>query len=250
MANTNVKHECGASRTLVKCMVLMPAVALLRATIGIDIGKAIRMRSSEGRAMGTFVLVHGAWHGSWCWKRVRRMLQQQGHEVFTPTLTGVGERSHLLNRDLNLETHILDVQNLIVWEELSDVVLCGHSYGGCVVTGVADRVPERVRALVYLDAFVLEAGQSLAQLLPQEQYRQPCRRDRCLRRRMAGSANRGCGISGQSRRSRVGRSPVHEPPAEGVPAAASSGRRDRCDPGCYLQSGRRIPGRLSISPVL
>ena len=80
--------------------------------------------------MATFVLVHGAWHGSWCWKRVRTALQRQGHEVFTPTLTGVGERAHLLSPKVDLETHIDDVANLIRWEELDDVVLCGHSYAG------------------------------------------------------------------------------------------------------------------------
>ncbi len=122
--------------------------------------------------MATFVLVHGAWHGSWCWKRVRRALQADGHDVFTPTLTGVGERSHLLSRQVNLETHILDVENLIRWEELSDVVLCGHSYGGCVISGVADRVPDRIRALVYLDAFLLEAGENLAKHVPEPQYKQ------------------------------------------------------------------------------
>jgi pimeloyl-ACP methyl ester carboxylesterase len=122
--------------------------------------------------MATFVLVHGAWHGSWCWKRVRRALQAQGHDVFTPTLTGVAERSHLLSRQVNLETHILDVENLMRWEELSDVVLCGHSYGGCVISGVADRVPDRIRALVYLDAFVLEAGESLARHVPEAQFQQ------------------------------------------------------------------------------
>ena len=111
--------------------------------------------------MATFVLVHGAWHGSWCWKRVRTALHARGHEVFTPTLTGVAERSHLLSPDVNLSTHIQDVVNLMQWEELSDVVLCGHSYGGCVISGVADRMPSRLRALVYLDAFVLASGQSL-----------------------------------------------------------------------------------------
>ena len=119
--------------------------------------------------MATFVLVHGAWHGSWCWKRVRKALQARGHEVFTPTLTGVGERSHLVSPHINLETHIEDVVNLIRWEELSDVVLCGHSYGGCVISGVADRIPDRIRSLVYLDAFVLEDGQSLHDTLPPSQ---------------------------------------------------------------------------------
>ena len=116
--------------------------------------------------MSTFVLVHGAWHGSWCWKRVRGALQALGHEVFTPTLTGVADRAHLLSPQIDLETHITDVVNLIRWEELSDVVLCGHSYGGCVISGVADRIPDRIGALVYLDAFVLENGQSLHDTLP------------------------------------------------------------------------------------
>lgn len=116
--------------------------------------------------MATFVLVHGAWHGSWCWKRVRRALQQQGHEVFTPTLTGIGERSHLLAKTVDLETQTLDVLNLIRWEELTDIVLCGHSYGGMVVSGVADRIPERIRALVFLDAFVPDDGQCLADFAP------------------------------------------------------------------------------------
>lgn len=116
--------------------------------------------------MATFVLVHGAWHGSWCWKRVRALLQRQGHEVFTPTLTGIGERSHLLSPSVNLETHIQDVQNLLRWEELHDVVLCGHSYGGMVVSGAVDREAERIRSLVFLDAFVPESGQCLADFAP------------------------------------------------------------------------------------
>ncbi len=116
--------------------------------------------------MSTYVLVHGAWHGSWCWKRVRKALQAQGHEVFTPTLTGLGERSHLLSPQVNLETHIDDLVNLIRWEELSNVVLCGHSYGGAVVSGVADRVPDRIGALVYLDAFLLDNGRSVHDEVP------------------------------------------------------------------------------------
>ncbi len=119
--------------------------------------------------MSTFVLVHGAWHGSWCWKRVRHRLQALGHDVFTPTLTGLAERSHLLNRSVNLSTHIDDVVNLIRWEELSDVNLCGHSYGGAVVTGVADRIPDRIRSLVYLDAFVPESGESVLQNVHESQ---------------------------------------------------------------------------------
>ena len=118
--------------------------------------------------MAHYVLVHGAWHGSWCWKRVRGALAARGHEVFTPTLTGVGERSHLLSQAVDLETHIADVGNLIRWEELRDVILCGHSYAGSVVSAVADRMPDRVAALVYLDAFVPDDGQSLHDTLPPE----------------------------------------------------------------------------------
>lgn len=115
--------------------------------------------------MATFVLVHGAWHGGWCWSRVARLLRGQGHDVFTPTLTGVGERTHLNVVSVDLSLHVRDVLNLLDWEDLSDVVLCGHSYGGMVITGVADRVPDRIRALVYLDAMVPDDGQSAFDLV-------------------------------------------------------------------------------------
>ena len=82
--------------------------------------------------MTDYVLIHGAWHGGWCWTRVRDRLAAGGHRVFTPTLTGVGERSHLLSRDVGLGTHIADVTNLVIWENLRDIVLVGHSYGGIV----------------------------------------------------------------------------------------------------------------------
>ena len=116
--------------------------------------------------MATFVLVHGAWIGGWCWKRIRKRLQAAGHDVFTPTLTGLGERSQILSRDVNLETHILDVVDLIRWEELSNIVLCGHSYGGAVISGVADRLPDRIGSLFYLDAYVLHNGENVAQHVP------------------------------------------------------------------------------------
>lgn len=116
--------------------------------------------------MATFVLVHGAWHGSWCWKRVRAILREAGHEVFTPTLSGLGERAHLLTQDTTLETHIADIVNLLRWEELSDVVLVAHSYGGFVSRHVVDRCPDRIRHVVYLDAFVPENGQSLNDYAP------------------------------------------------------------------------------------
>jgi pimeloyl-ACP methyl ester carboxylesterase len=97
---------------------------------------------------------------------VRDRLAAKGHHVYTPTLTGLADRSHLLSPSVNLSTHITDVINLIRWEELNDIVLCGHSYGGIVVTGVADRIPERIAALVYLDAYMPESGQSWADLRP------------------------------------------------------------------------------------
>ena len=104
--------------------------------------------------MATFVLVHGACHGGWCWKRVAPLLRAAGHEAYTPTLTGLGERVHRLTRDVGIDTHVEDVVSVLECEELRDVVLAGHSYGGMVITGVAERVPERIRHLVYLDALV------------------------------------------------------------------------------------------------
>ena len=111
--------------------------------------------------MATFVLVHGAWHGGWCYARTAKILRGQGHDVFTPTFTGVGERAHLAGREVNVSLHILDVCNVLKWENLTEVVLCGHSYGGMVVTGVADAMPERIRSLVYLDGFVPENGKAV-----------------------------------------------------------------------------------------
>jgi len=115
--------------------------------------------------MATFVLVHGAWHGGWCYRDTAKALRDAGHTVFTPTLTGVGERAHQSAENITLETHIRDICGGFEAEELDDVILCGHSYGGMVVTGVADRMPERIRSLVYLDAFVPENGESLIGLL-------------------------------------------------------------------------------------
>ena len=112
--------------------------------------------------MATFVLVHGAWHGGWCWARTAAALRGLGHDVHSPTLTGVGERSHLLSAEITPDTHVQDIVSVLRWRELSDVVLVGHSYGGIVTSGVAGQVPERLRALVYLDAFVAEvSGEAL-----------------------------------------------------------------------------------------
>jgi pimeloyl-ACP methyl ester carboxylesterase len=109
-----------------------------------------------------FVLVHGAWHGGWCWRRVADLLATAGHRVFAPTLTGLGERSHLCRPQIDLATHVADVVNVFKWEGLSNVVLCGHSYGGYVISGVAEQVPEAIAALVFVDAHVPENGDSVA----------------------------------------------------------------------------------------
>ncbi len=114
----------------------------------------------------TFLLVHGAWHGGWCWEKVAKRLRAIDHEVFTPTLTGLGERAHLLAPDIDLTTHIEDVLGVMEYEDLRDVVLVGHSYGGMVIAGVADRAPSRVAMLVYLDAFFPEGGMALRDYLP------------------------------------------------------------------------------------
>jgi pimeloyl-ACP methyl ester carboxylesterase len=102
-----------------------------------------------------YVLVHGAWHGGWCWSRVAQRLRAAGHPVYTPTLTGLGERSHLLSSAIDLDTFVADIGNVLIWEDLHDVVLVGHSFGGLVVSGVADKMPERIRQIVLLDAFLL-----------------------------------------------------------------------------------------------
>jgi pimeloyl-ACP methyl ester carboxylesterase len=111
--------------------------------------------------MATFVLVHGGGHGGWCYQRVARLLRAEGHEVYTPTLTGLGERAHLVGPHVDLDLHIRDVVAVLHSEDLRDVILVGHSYGGMVITGVADRVSDRIGKLVYLDAANPKNGQSL-----------------------------------------------------------------------------------------
>ena len=115
-------------------------------------------------AIGTYVLVHGAWHGGWCWAKVARLLRDAAQDVYTPTLTGLGERAHLARPEIDLETHIQDVVAVIEGEELRGVTLVGHSYGGMVISGVAPGW-HRISQLVYLDAFVPEAGKALLDYL-------------------------------------------------------------------------------------
>jgi pimeloyl-ACP methyl ester carboxylesterase len=153
-----------------------PSFAQRRAFIATTAAAAIAAASSPGKAgaqtprargsQPTFVLVHGAWNGGWCWAKVRPLLEQAGARVLTPTLTGLGERQHLREPVPSLETHIQDVVNVIEAEELSDLILVGHSFGGMVITGVADRIKPRIRHLVYLDAAVPADGNDLATHVP------------------------------------------------------------------------------------
>jgi pimeloyl-ACP methyl ester carboxylesterase len=113
-------------------------------------------------------VVHGGWDGGWAWRSVARELQAAGHEVFTPTLTGSGERAHLASPEVDLDTHILDIVKVLRYEDLHDVILVGLSNGGMVITGVAEWVPERIGHLIYMDAFSPQDGESLAGLLAPE----------------------------------------------------------------------------------
>ena len=126
------------------------------------------MTAAEFIKPTTFVLVHGAWHGGWCWKRVADILRQRGHVVTTPTQTGLGERSHLLSESITLSVFVDDIVNHLKWEDLRDVVLVGHSFGGAAITGAADAVPERIAGLIYLDAAIMEDGETWFSLLPKE----------------------------------------------------------------------------------
>ena len=114
---------------------------------------------AQTSAPKTFLLVHGAWHGGWCWRRVGDLLESKGHKVFAPTLTGLGERSHLMSKDIVLDTHIADIVNVIRWEDLSSICLVAHSYGGFPVSGALEQAGDRVSSVMFLDAFMPEDGQ-------------------------------------------------------------------------------------------
>jgi len=125
-----------------------------------------QMATPTVRKKFLFVLVHGAWHGGWCWKKLSPLLRSAGHEVYAPSLTGMGGRSGLLQPGINLDTHIQDITAVLQYEDLREVILVGHSYGGMVVTGVAEKVPERLSRLVYLDAFLPEDGRAIKDYAP------------------------------------------------------------------------------------
>ncbi|MBE2215580.1 MAG: alpha/beta fold hydrolase [Opitutaceae bacterium] len=136
---------------------------------------SIAARAADTTEKLTFVLVHGATAGGWEWKRTGECLTADGHTVYRATLTGLGERMHLNSTDVDLQTHINDVVNLILFEDLHDIVLTGHSYGGMVITGVMDRIPERIRHVVYLDAAVPDDGESIWDLFGDRGPRDPAR---------------------------------------------------------------------------
>jgi len=125
---------------------------------------AVALLVQGGPAKPTFVIVHGAWGGGWDWRTVDSLLTNDGYRVVRVTLTGLGERRHLASPSVGLYTHIDDVVNKILWDDLHDVILLGHSYGGMVITGVADRVPDRIRRLIYLDALLPDSGESVLTL--------------------------------------------------------------------------------------
>ncbi|MGA2638251.1 alpha/beta fold hydrolase [Methylocella sp.] len=140
--------------------------ALLAVAGGLGLASSLGSTSARAaqcnqQASGkTFVFAHGSWHGGWCWQRVADRLRAQGHRAFTPSYTGMGDREHLLSKDITIETFVRDVAEVLLTEELSDVILVGHSFGGVPISGVADRMPEKILHLVYLDAVVLESGQT------------------------------------------------------------------------------------------
>lgn len=138
----------------------------------------------------TFVLIHGAWHGGWCWRDVRSQLEAQGHRVFTPTLTGLAERSHLLSAEVGLNTHIKDITSLIAYYDLNDIVLVGHSYGGMVITGVADAMKDRIDEIIYLDAALPDNGETM---ITQGPERSPATIEQ-TRKALAGLAPDGIGM--------------------------------------------------------
>jgi pimeloyl-ACP methyl ester carboxylesterase len=146
------------SRLLLFCL------ALAFACLTVFVGCNTCHQSASLKARGEkpiYILVHGAWGGGWDWKHMDDLLTADGNKVYRPTLTGQGEHCNLSNTNIDLDTHIQDIVNVILWENLHDVVLAGHSYGGMVITGVADRVPDRIKRLVYIDALVPENGENV-----------------------------------------------------------------------------------------
>ena len=138
------------------------ALGAMAALGAVAAGGAATAQAQNARK--TFVFVHGTWHGGWCWRRVADRLEAKGHKVYAPTLTGVGDRSHLLTKDTNLTTHVTDIVNLVKWEDLKDIVLVAHSSAGFLATQAAEQIGPAIASVVFLDAFIPEAGDNLISL--------------------------------------------------------------------------------------
>ncbi len=190
-----------------------------------------------------FVLVHGAWHGGWCWRRVSDRLTGNGHYVAAPTLSGLGERSHLAADTVTLTTHVDDVVNEIIWNDLDRVVLVGHSYGGMVITAAAERIRKRIAAIVYLDAFMPSDGQSVAS------YRSP---------HVGATSHAGCAVAaggflqGEREGCRLGQQQAHGAADEVLYGSTAPDRRIPDDPQEGLYSRSCLPAanvRCRIRPL-
>jgi len=132
------------------------AIAALGATAALGSGEAMAQASPRK----TFVLIHGAYHGGWCWHKVIAILEKEGHKVYAPSLTGLADRSHLLSTSVNLDTHITDIVNLFKWEDISNACLVPHSYGGWPASGALEQIGGQVSSVVWLDAFIPKDGES------------------------------------------------------------------------------------------
>jgi pimeloyl-ACP methyl ester carboxylesterase len=143
---------------------------ILKGTAGLTLA-AYSFASTARRVLAqtaskTFVLAHGSWHGGWCWRRVADRLRGNGHAVYTPSYTGMGDRAHLLSKDITIDTFVNDLVQVIESEELTNVILVGHSFGGVPISGVADRIPEKIAQLIYLDSVLAESGRSAFSYYP------------------------------------------------------------------------------------
>lgn len=143
---------------------------LLIILLGTVFAHAVAFTAMAQSARPTIVIVHGAWGGAWAFRKVDAELREKGYNVYRPELTGLGERVHLSRPDIGLSTHIEDVVNMILFEDLHDIILVGHSYGGMVITGVADRVPDRIKRLIYVDAFAPTDGESASSIVGESDF--------------------------------------------------------------------------------
>jgi pimeloyl-ACP methyl ester carboxylesterase len=150
----------------VSMLILLVCTGLALSAAAVSAADAPSRPSDSGNTKFTFVIVHGAWGGGWSWKTVDQLLTADGNTVYRPTLTGLGERVHLASPDVGLSTHISDIVNVIKYEDLHNIVLVGHSYGGMVITGVAEQVPDRIAKIIYLDAFLPQDGECVNSISP------------------------------------------------------------------------------------